>query len=117
MAIVFSKVNVISGEDKAEFMVSGIPKKLDNLRGWNIFEDFLKRLQKGSKAKVFATAYRYGEGEDFNATIHEIADIQQRLKSRINFLESSCIKITDIKFNFIWPQNMSIFDKIPFVEL
>lgn len=115
MAILFSQVVALSDVEKVEFMVGGIPREVADLRGWNIFEDFLKGLQSGSKVVVFVTTYRYGEGEAFEATPYEVADFQQRLKIRPNFLESSCIKISYSDFKLV--KEKTILDNLQFLEL
>lgn len=117
MAVVFSKVTVSSGEDKENFLVGGIPTEYADLKDWKVFDDFLKRLQRSSEVSVCVEAYVYGEGETFNATPYEVANFQQRLNMRPRFLESSCIKISNKEFRFSLPQEKSIFEKFPFVEL
>lgn len=115
MAILFSQVIALSDVNKVEFMVGGIPKEVADLRGWNVFEEFLKGLQSDSKVVVFVTTYKYGEGEILDATPYELADFQQRLKIRPNFLESSCVKISYSDFK--WVQEKTILDDLQFLEL
>ena len=115
MAILFSQVMALSDEEKVDFMVGGIPREVSDLRGWNVFEDFLKTLKPDSKVVVFVTTYKYGEGEECDAKPYEVADFQQRLKIRPNFLESSCIKISYSDFKLV--KEKTILDNLQFLEL
>ena len=41
MSLLFTKVTVTDSEDGAEFLVRGIPRSIEDLRGYTAFEEFL----------------------------------------------------------------------------
>ena len=115
MAILFSHVTVEADKKIVQFWYTGIPKTLDDLRGWTAFEDFIKPIKKKTEVIVRVIVYRYGDGEECPANIYEIADFEQRIKKRPSFLESNCTVPYCLSFKFTWPEE-SVQDKFPFIE-
>ena len=116
MALIFSYVTVESGRKKTRFWTGGVPRELNDLRGWNVFEDFLKGIKKKTEVRVRVIVYRYGEGENYDANTYEVADFQQRIEKRPSFIESNCTIPCCFGFGFEWPQEEAVQDKLPFVE-
>lgn len=54
MALLFSAVTVTANDDKIEMLVSGIPKKYDEMEGWTDFDDFVNLLREESEVSVHA---------------------------------------------------------------
>ena len=115
MAILFSHVTVETDKKIVQFWYAGIPKTLDDLRGWTAFEEFIKHIQKKTEVIVRVIVYRYGDGEECPANIYEIADFEQRIKKRPSFIESNCTVPCCLSFKFTWPEE-SVQDKVPFIE-
>ena len=115
MAILFSHVTVEADKKTVQFSYAGIPKEVDDLRGWTAFEDFIKRIKKKTEVRVRVIVYRYGEGKECSATVYEVADFEQRIKERPSFLKSNCTVPYCLGFKFTWPEE-SVQDKFPFVE-
>ena len=74
MALLFSHVRVSTPDgNEAEFLVSGIPRELEDFDYYTKFEDFIDSIEEDTEITVHAEAYLYGEGETFKASIEEVA--------------------------------------------
>lgn len=102
MALLFSVVTVTAGNEKAEFLVGGIPREYGDLEGWRKFGDFLGELDQESKVSVHADSYLYGEDEVFTATPEEVAYFMMRMEQNPSFLQNSCTKGESSEFDFQW---------------
>lgn len=102
MAVQFSVVTATAGNEKAEFLVAGLPKNHDDLEGWRKLEDFLGELDQETKVSVHADSYLYGEEEVFTATPEEVAYFMMRMERNPDFLQDSCTKGESSDFDFTW---------------
>ncbi len=102
MALLFSTVNVTVGNYDVDFLVGGIPRELDDLFGWAIFDDFMEEIDNDTTATVTATAYLYGEGETVQATPEEVAYFMKRLEVDPKFLSEHCDCTENTEFFFTW---------------
>ena len=77
MSLVFSKVN-LKAESGAttEFLCGGTPRKERDLFGWTAYEEFVRENRDAITATV--ETYTYGDGEEFDANIYEVASYTQR---------------------------------------
>lgn len=88
MALVFSKVTIAYGGESVEFLVSGIPRSENGLRGWVAYEDFIKTHDGITTARI--QPYSYGSAQPYKATPEEVAYMDMRWKNQPGFLESRC---------------------------
>ena len=51
-----------------------------------------------------ASAYRYGVGEDTNATWDDLPRIMLQMEENPNFLSERCSHVEDVSFSFDWSQ-------------
>lgn len=102
MAVLFSAVTLTAGNKGAELLVAGIPKQLDDLEGWSLFEEFMDDLDEECTVNVHVDAYVYGEGEEFIATPEEVAYMTIRKQDRLDFLESCCHERGESEFSIDW---------------
>ena len=100
MALIFSKVNLISENLSTEFLVGGIPNCKEDLNNWTNFDNFINKLNFGEDVKVLTTSYRYGEQEDNDASPEEIAYFMERIKMKPTFIEDRTEKISNFNFSF-----------------
>ena len=76
--ILFSKVKLRTSEgETTEFLCTGTPRKETDLHGWTAFEDFTAN-HRGERITAEVEAYSYGDGEEFIATIYEVASYTKR---------------------------------------
>ena len=76
--ILFSKVKLRTTEGEfTEFLCTGTPQKETDLYGWTAYEDFTAK-HKGESITAEVETYTYGDGEEFNATIYEVASYTRR---------------------------------------
>ena len=74
MALLFSHVRVSTPDgNEADFLVSGIPRKFDDFEYYTRFEDFLDSIEEDTEISVHAEACLYGDGENINASIEQVA--------------------------------------------
>ena len=78
MSLLFTKVTVTDSEDGAEFLVRGIPRSIEDLRGYTAFEEFLDGICLDDDITVYCAPYTYGEGEPVVATLEELAYLTMR---------------------------------------
>ena len=102
MAVVFSEVTLTAKGESAHFLVGGIPKGFNDLKGWSFFDNYLRSIDEDIKIKVHADAYIYGEGERVAATPCEVAYMYKRIEGDPNFLNSRCTVIDKTDFTFLW---------------
>lgn len=101
MALLFSHVRVsIPNGNKAEFLVSGIPREMEDFDCYIKFENFFDSIEKETEISVHAEAYLYGEGETFKASIEEVAYFHLRMQKDENFLSNHCDNIESVDFTF-----------------
>ncbi len=99
MALLFSHVRVSSPDgNEAEFLVSGIPRELEDFDYYTKFEDFIDSIEEDTEITVHAEAYLYGEGEAFKASIEEVAYLTLRMSKDDNFLSGHCDNIESVDF-------------------
>ena len=104
MAVLFSAVTLtaIAKGEQLEFLVGGIPREFEDLRGWSFFDDYLRALDEDIDISVHADVYLYGEGESFNATPSEVAYMYKRIEDNPNFLNDRCQIKEKVDFDFYW---------------
>ena len=82
MALLFSVLTMKSGEAESRFLVGGIPRIKNDLKGWTAYEEFMRKIYGASEIKVEGKIYLYGDGEFVNATVEEVAYMYERIKRR-----------------------------------
>lgn len=102
MALLFSKVTVLSGHNTAELLVSGQPKAFDDLEGWTVFDKFLSCLSAENEVSVHTETYLYGEGEVYKASLEEVAYLTKRVEADRGFLKNHTKNIANGNFTFDW---------------
>ena len=102
MAILFSAVQVKSGEDSVSLLVSGSPKNTEDFSGWKAYEYFLMDIGKPADVTVDVKSYLYGEGDVFKASLEEVAYMGMRIRMQDNFLEDRCHCVGNSTFSFNW---------------
>lgn len=102
MAILFSAVQVKSGEDSVSLLVPGTPKEPEDLSGWKAYEYFLMDIGKDAEVTVDVKSYLYGEGEVFKASLEEVAYMGMRIRMQEHFLEDRCHCVGNSTFSFNW---------------
>lgn len=88
MALVFSKVTIDNDGESVEFLVSGSPRSENGLMGWAAYEDFIKKYEGITTARI--QPYSYGEAQPYKATPEEVAYMDMRWKNQPGFLENRC---------------------------
>lgn len=61
MALVFSKVTIDNDGESVEFLVSGSPRNENGLKGWVAYEDFIKKHDGITTARI--QPYSYGSAQ------------------------------------------------------
>ena len=104
MAVIFSAVTLTSAanDEQLGFLVGGIPREFEDLKGWSFFDNYLRALDEDMDINVHADVYLYGEGESFNATPSEVAYMYKRIEDNPNFLNDRCQIIDKVDFSFYW---------------
>lgn len=97
MALLFSVVNVTAKTREVEFLVGGIPREFNDLKGWSAFNNFMEDIDEETKVSVHAEAYLYGGEEIYKATPEEVAYFMKRIEMDNNFL-SRCNNIESVDF-------------------
>ena len=78
MAVLFSKVILTSQtNEKTEFLCKGNPQSEKDLYNWAAYEEF-RNIHRETEITAVVEAYLYGEGEELEATIYEVASYTQR---------------------------------------
>ena len=90
MALIFTAVKMNAGTNEANFLVSGAVKSLDELVQYKPYQDFLRKITKKCTIETRLAVYQYGEGEEFDATIEELAYFSIRMHNDVSFLENHC---------------------------
>ena len=99
MALLFSHVRVSTPDgNETEFLVSGIPRELEDFDYYTKFEDFIDSIEEDTEITVHAEAYLYGEGETFKASIEEVAYFLLRMQKDEKFLSGHCDHIESVDF-------------------
>ncbi len=98
MALLFSVVTMKSGEAKSEFLVGGIPRNKNNLKGWTAYEKFIREIVATDEITINVKAYAYGGEKQVKATAEEIAYLMKRMEMRSDFLEKRCESLGENKF-------------------
>ena len=99
MALLFSHVRVSTPDgNEAEFLVSGIPRELEDFDYYTKFEDFIDSIEEDTEITVHAEAYLYGEGETYQASIEEVAYFMLRMQKDEKFLSGHCDHIESVDF-------------------
>ena len=98
MSILFSQVTLTADKKQIDFLVMGIQKNCDDLKGWIRFEKFLNELDRGCTIEARVNTYTYGEGVEFIATPEEVAYMTIRKEKRPDFLETRCEKREETHF-------------------
>lgn len=107
MAILFSAVRVMAGEDEVELFAGGIPRELDDLEGYQAVEDLLMDQTDDVEVQVDVSAYLYGEGETVPATNADLQFVREQLKENDRFILENCDQIEDVRFCSMWmPQEL-----------
>lgn len=88
MALLFSVLTMKSGEAESRFLVGGIPRMKNDLKGWTAYENFICKAN--GEIDVQVDSYAYGGETLVKATVEEVAYLTKRLESRTDFLERSC---------------------------
>ena len=100
MSVLFSRVNLMSGNKAAIFLVGGVPCSQEDLEGWKAYTTFNSELDNNSPVKVCVETFEYGEGEAFDATPEEVAYIYMRSEKRPDFIEARTKKINESVFSY-----------------
>ena len=99
MALLFSHVRVSTPDgNEAEFIVSGIPRELEDFDYYTTFEDFVDSIEEDTEISVHADAYLYGDDETYKAYIEEVAYFTLRMNADENFLSGHCDHIESVDF-------------------
>lgn len=99
MALLFSHVRVSTPDgNEAEFIVSGIPRELEDFDYYTTFEDFVDSIEEDTEISVHADAYLYGDDETYKASIEEVAYFTLRMNADENFLSGHCDHIESVDF-------------------
>ena len=116
MALLFSVLTMKSGEAESRFLVGGIPRIKNDLKGWTAYEEFMQKIHGESEVNIEEKIYIYGDGEFVNATVEEVAYMYERIKRREDFLQARCKYWGDIGFKLIYA-NGEYKDEKPYPTL
>lgn len=97
MSIRFSRVEAMSGDKAALFLVGGIPNAREDLIGWTAFRLFCEGLEEAAPIMARIEVFEYGEGVPYDATPEEIAYIYMRSKMRADFIEKRTRKTAEFE--------------------
>lgn len=99
MSLLFSNVEVTTENESVEFLMGGIPRDEDDLKGWLAYEDFVEVIEDETEISVYAEAYIYGGGESIQASAEEIAYFYSRINGNPDFLSERCDNIEDVNLS------------------
>ena len=111
MAILFSVVTMKSGAAESRFIVGGIPRRKNDLKGWTAYEKFMGELSGREEITVSAAPYLYGDGVIETATAEEVAYIKQRMDKSEDFIERSCFSQGFIRFTLAYKNGRYVNSK------
>ena len=97
MALIFTVVKMNAGTHEANFLASGSVKSVDELVQYKPYQDFLRKLNKECVIETSLAIYQYGEGEEFDATIEELAYFTLRMNKGVAFLQNHCKSLDCLK--------------------
>ena len=103
MSIRFSRVQVMTTDKAAIFLVGGIPATQADLDCWTAFQSFSEDLPENEVITVSVETFEYGEEEPNDATPEEVAYIYMRQDKRPDFIESRTAKVGESSF-VLWLQ-------------
>ena len=97
MSVRFSRVKLVSKDKAAVFLVSGLPRSQEDLKGWKAFDSF----REGSVADAIAyvETFEYGDGEQIDASPEEVAYFYMRSEKRPDFVDTRAKKLSESKFS------------------
>lgn len=98
MSVRFSRVKLVSEDKAAIFLVGGLPRSEDDLKGWTACREFCKDISPKDPLLVDVETFEYGEGERFDATPEEIAYFYMRSEKRPDFVDKRAKKISESSF-------------------
>ena len=111
MAILFSVVTMKSGEAKSEFLVGGIPRIKNDLKGWVAYEKFMDELSGKQEITVTVEPYLYGDGVIETATVEEVAYMKIRMEKCADFIEMRCLSQGLIRFTLLYKNGKCVNSK------
>ena len=100
MSLLFSKVEISTESESAEFLMGGIPRDEDDLKGWLAYDNFTEAVEDEMEISVHAEAYLYGGGETVQASPEEVAYFYSRISGNPDFLSERCDNIEDVDYAF-----------------
>lgn len=100
MSLLFSNVILTTENEAEEFMMGGIPRDEDDLKGWLAYENFVEAIEDETEISVHAEAYLYGGGETVQASPEEVAYFYSRINGNPDFLSERCDNIENVDFAF-----------------
>ena len=103
MSIRFSRVQAMTSDKAAIFLVGGVPATQADLDCWTAFQSFSEDLPENEIITVSVETFDYGEEEPNDATPEEVAYIYMREKMRPGFIESRAAKVGESSF-VLWLQ-------------
>ena len=99
MALLFSHVRVSTPDgNETEFLVSGIPRELEDFDYYTKFEDFIDSIEEDTEITVHGETKLYGEVDTTQATIENAAYFMLRMQKDENFLSGHCDNIESVDF-------------------
>lgn len=98
MALLFSVVTMKSRAATSRFIVGGIPRRKNDLKGCAAYEKFMGELSGRETITVSVAPYLYGDGVIETATAEEVMSIKQRMDKSADFIEQSCLPQGFIRF-------------------
>ena len=111
MVILFSVVTMKSREEESEFLVGGMPRNKNDLKGWVAYEKFIGELSGKQEITVTVEPYLYGDGVIESATVEEVAYIKLRMDKRADFIETSCLSQGLIRFVLLYKNGRCMHSK------
>lgn len=103
MSIRFSRVQAMTTDKAAIFLVGGIPTTQADLDCWTAFQSFSEDLPENEVITVSVETFEYGEEEPKDANPEEVAYIYMRQDKRPDFIESRTTKVVESSF-VLWLQ-------------
>jgi len=104
MATLFSAVGMKAGTVELKFLVGGIPRELEDLEKYVRVANLLIDQSEDVEVSVQASAYRWGVGEDTDATWDDLPRLMIQMEENPNFLGEKCGHVEDVSFFFDWSQ-------------
>lgn len=101
MSLLFSKVEISTESESVEFLMGGIPRDEDDLKGWLAYDNFAEDVEDETEITVHVEAFLYGGGETVQASAEEIAYFYSRIDGNPDFLSERCDNIEDVDYAFL----------------